>query len=407
MSTAAGRSAGDDGPDFAAAAGRGDALPQASDAVEPADALGEVWNLLDALPRAAASPSMTATTIEMAAVEAERSAGSIAALPPSVAGRRGAASTPRSRPVGRRTLAAAALVAGSLVAGIVAGRATAPNTDHRRTLEYLPVVQNLDLLREAGSVGFLEAVATRRFPPPRRPSFPRPAADMRRFEAAVDSLRSFRGDIQADAETIDGRRAEVMTLEGAERRELERSAATFAGLTAEKRRELVRLAEAFGDPRRGDLIEAAFFWHLWILSCDPADRKDIIELESPGRLEWLERQTRIDRRMEERLDGRPPRGWWDRQRPPPGPDPRDRDWPPPGPPNGPPRQGPPSFEGPAAGGPGPARLDGPPRPRRPPDRRPPSTGPGSSDEPDDPVGAATPGFSSGDRSPAETPAPPR
>jgi len=39
-------------------------------ATDPSLALGEVWELLDVLPAAAASPDMMATTIEMAAVPA-------------------------------------------------------------------------------------------------------------------------------------------------------------------------------------------------------------------------------------------------------------------------------------------------------------------------------------------------
>jgi hypothetical protein len=370
-----------DGPDSAAAARRGDAPPAAPEAVEPADALADVWDLLDALPRAAAGPSMTATTIEMVAVEVERSAGSLAAVP-NASARRGPAPPRPAGPTTRRLLGAAAVVAGSLLAGIVAGRATAPGIQ-RRGLERLPAVRNVELLREAGSVEFLEAVAERRFPPPRRPALPRLVADMRRFEAGLESLRAFRADAAADTGTLDARRAEVAAMTAAERRELERSAETFARLSGGEREDVVRLAEALGDPRRRDLIDAARLWHLWIVSCDPADRQDIIELGSRGRLEWLERQSRLDRRADDRPDGRPPRGW-DRDRPPPDLDRDERRWPPPGPPRfGPPPFGPPRQDG----------FDGPPRPRRPPDRG--------------PAAAPRDAAPSEEPSPAGTPAPPR
>jgi hypothetical protein len=49
-------------------------------------------------------------------------------------------------------IGATAVVIGALLAGVVAGRATALNSDHR-ILEYLPVVRNIDLLREAIEMG--------------------------------------------------------------------------------------------------------------------------------------------------------------------------------------------------------------------------------------------------------------
>jgi hypothetical protein len=48
--------------------------PAPTDADEPAEILSGVWELLDELPRAAASARLAATTVEMAAVTAERDA---------------------------------------------------------------------------------------------------------------------------------------------------------------------------------------------------------------------------------------------------------------------------------------------------------------------------------------------
>ena len=109
-------------------------------ATEPALALGEVWDLLDSLPHVAASAALSTTTLEMAAV------------PPAAA----------ARPSVFRGvwLPAALVAAAALVAGYAAGWATA--TDHdRRVLEHLAVAEHFDLLREAGSVGFLEELARR------------------------------------------------------------------------------------------------------------------------------------------------------------------------------------------------------------------------------------------------------
>jgi hypothetical protein len=90
--------------------------PAAAPAEKPADALGEAWELLDLLPRSAGSPSMTATTLEMAAVGAGRP----------VASRR------RSPWIVAATWAVpAAAVVGGLVLGYLAGRVTAPVAERR------------------------------------------------------------------------------------------------------------------------------------------------------------------------------------------------------------------------------------------------------------------------------------
>ena len=135
------------------------ALPTPVDdaaATDPSLALGEVWELLDVLPAAAASPDMMATTIEMAAVPA----GEMISRTGSGAttARSGRPAEAAAWPPVRQWLPGAAIVLASLLAGIAVGRATVP-TPETTILACLPVVQHLDLLREAGSVGFLEAVA--------------------------------------------------------------------------------------------------------------------------------------------------------------------------------------------------------------------------------------------------------
>lgn len=73
----------------------------------PADVLGDVWEALDLLPRSTMPASMTATTIEMAAVSA----------------RARMAPTPRSPGT---WLLVAVVVAGCFAIGLVAGRMTLP-----------------------------------------------------------------------------------------------------------------------------------------------------------------------------------------------------------------------------------------------------------------------------------------
>jgi len=77
---------------------------------DPAAALGDVWDALDALPRLATPPSVTATTIEMVAVSAQHRAVLAA------------------RPTPLAWLGAASLVIAGFVGGCLAGRTTLPAT---------------------------------------------------------------------------------------------------------------------------------------------------------------------------------------------------------------------------------------------------------------------------------------
>lgn len=86
----------------------------------PAEALGEAWELLDILPRSAATPSMTATTLEMVAASAAGNAR------PSIG------PTRRSPWSGIMLwVVPAAAVIGGLVLGYMLGRATAPTAERR------------------------------------------------------------------------------------------------------------------------------------------------------------------------------------------------------------------------------------------------------------------------------------
>ena len=200
-----------------------------------------------------------------------------------------------------------------------------PNPD-AAILASLPIVQHVDLLREAGSVAFLEAVAKGGYQPPRRPPAVQSKAavreDAEEFDAAIAALRAD-GTRNADRETVARRREQVLRMPDAERRQLERSAETFTRLSGADRSELVAVGRALADPSRGQLLRAARLWHLWVQLRDPADRRDVIELSSEDRLEWLDRATRFGARLEGRMDardnGRPPfdREWENRRRPPP------------------------------------------------------------------------------------------
>ena len=271
----------------------------------PAEALSDVWGLLDELPRGAASPVLTATTIEMAAV---------AGAGPRARGSRSGVGT---------WLGPAAVVATALVVGVIAGRATAPDPD-RMLLEHLPIVRHLDLLREAGSVTFLEAASGRGGPPLRMLVRQGPEAarqDAAEFTANLAALGRL---LRADTAT---RRAVVADLPVEERAELERSLRAFTELFAAERKTLATVAEALADPARPELRTAALDWHRWLAASRPEDRDDIIASNADKRLDWIDwYAARLEGRGRPGQPDRPPPGgrWPPRGDFPPGPDGRFR-----------------------------------------------------------------------------------
>jgi hypothetical protein len=288
-------------------------------ATDPSLALADVWDLLDVLPAAVASPDMMASTIEMAAVPASaaisRTGSRIGPDGRATSGRVGRPAPAAAWPSVRQWLPGAALVLASLLAGIAVGRATAP-VPESALLASLPVVQHLDLLREAGSVAFLEAVAKGGYPPPRRPPLAQSKADVREdaeeFDAAIAALRAG-GPVTADRETLSLRREQVLRMPEAQRRQLDRSAETFQRLNRADCSELIAVGRALADPGREQLLKAARLWHAWVQLRDPADRRDIIDLSGEDRLEWLDRWSRIDSRQDGRDSMRP---FYDRDRDP-------------------------------------------------------------------------------------------
>jgi hypothetical protein len=238
------------------------------DDLAPAEVLGDVWPLLDELPRAAASSRLTATTVEMAAVTARR--------------------PDPQRDRLRTWLGPLAVVAAALVLGIFAGRITTPAT--ARPLVDLPLVQHLDLLQEAGSEAFLEQLAARRADLPGRGG-PRFGGELGRraaesFTARIESLEAA---LAADrARTAADRRAWFEALPLDERHELEKSAAAYRTLSPTQRELLAGVAAALVDPARPELREAAQAWHLWLSAMRPTERPDIIAYGTDNRLAWID-----------------------------------------------------------------------------------------------------------------------
>jgi hypothetical protein len=301
------------------------------------------------------------------------------------------------------------VVIGGLGAGYAAGRSSAPDPD-RRVLDHLPEIEHLDLLREAGSVGFLEEIAKAGYAPPRRLSpVQSPAAvieDTREFDAAIEELRKSAA-AEPTAEVLAERRGRVLALSERERRRIEKSVETWQALATADQRELARLARGLADPRREQLVKAARLWHQWVRQRDPADRRDVIDLGTAERVEWLDRWTRLEARFDQPRPGFE-REWDNRRRFPFG-QPGGSGQP------GGPGSGGPGSGGPGSGGPG----SGGPRPQRPSGAGPGGPGPGPGARPGGGPGGEPrpqPPFNGREQPPpprpdrpgsAETPPPPR
>jgi hypothetical protein len=272
----------------------------------PAGDLGDIWQMLDALPPAAASVDLAATTVDLVAAKVA-----------------GAARSREREPVGLGGwLVRLAAVTAALAGGLVVGRATAPDPD-RWVLDKLPVIEHLGLLREAGSIDFLEAVAERMSAsqePSRWLRYGRdPQAlrdEAREFDAA---LKQFEADATARArgtDLLEARRKQVTKLPADKRAELERAAETFRGLSSLDRRELTAVAAALADPTNRRLRDAGRMWHVILAAMNPVFRRTVIEMPAADRIEMLERSPG---RTREDFRDRRPNGDGDERRPPFGP----------------------------------------------------------------------------------------
>jgi len=160
--------------------------------------------------------------------------------------------------------------------------------------DYLPVLEHYDVVREAGSVEFLMAIAQRNYPPPRRPFARSGDAAPPSYEALDAAVAAFASEpfgVGAGGEAE--RRMALSRRTSEERRRLADAAVAFQRLSSMERRDLVQVARALGGrdgagPDRDELLAAARLWHQWLATRDPADRKAVIELDTAERLEWLD-----------------------------------------------------------------------------------------------------------------------
>lgn len=269
----------------------------------PAGDLGDIWQMLDALPTAAASVDLAATTVDLVAAKVA-----------------GAGRSREREAVGLAGwLMRLAAVTAALAGGLVVGRTTAPDPD-RWVLDKLPLIEYLGLLREAGSVDFLEAVAERMSGSQEPPRWLRAGRDPQALRAEAKEFDEALKQLEADAtarargaDTLEARRRQVTKLPAVKQAELERAAETFRGLSSIDRRELTALATALADPTNGRLRDAGRMWHVILAAMNPVFRRTVIEMPAADRIEMLERSPA---RPREDFRDRRPTGDGDERRPP-------------------------------------------------------------------------------------------
>lgn len=253
---------------------------EAGQPASAAAALGEVWEALDALPRARAAAPLAATTLELVATAVEPA-------PP------GGGAGSRSW----RWLGPVATVCAALVCGFVAGRIAAPDPDEY-LLRNLPLVRHLELLRELHSVAFLEELERIRPQPPRRLLVASGRTDLQaeqaRLASEIAALRTAGPWGDAGRAAVEERRREVAGLPPADRERLRATAAELGERPREDRRRLENVAAAIVDSRADGVREAARLWRLWVAASNPLDREKIIDLDAARRLEWMRHESRSD-----------------------------------------------------------------------------------------------------------------
>lgn len=285
----------------AGSTGAGRSSGEGSD-TDVADPLDDIRVLLDPLAPSSAPKTLTSTTIEMAAV--------------SSAARPGVRTRAARRP-SRSSWVPAGCVLAALLIGLGIGWATTSDPDER-ILEYLPVVEHLGVLQEAGSVAFLRSVAERDYPPPRRFPFGRPPEDREgggrprtddsaaapadegwpQLNETLEALQEGPFGPETPGNEVAARREHVEDLDDDARRRLADAARAFQELPFSRRHDIIELARALGegdpDGELQSLLAAARSWHQWLAWRDPADRHAVVALDATDRLEWLDRYARFN-----------------------------------------------------------------------------------------------------------------
>jgi len=216
--------------------------------------LERTWDLLDELPRVTVDESFASSTAEMVAIAAERELEAQKA------------ELPRQR---RRWWTwSVAVLAAAVLCGFLGMRWLLPDPN-RQLLADLPILENLDAYRQAGSVEFLRMLSTER-------PIPVPGGD-----SAGQTVKP----PTAAAETPLARRERVEQMTPQEKDQLNRKAGRFFELPLDEQRQLRALHEAIQQhPQRDELYRVMFSYYDWLKTLTAGEPTDLHQLGPEERL---------------------------------------------------------------------------------------------------------------------------
>jgi hypothetical protein len=260
--------------------------------------LERTWDLLDELPRATVDESFGSSTAEMVAIAAEEELESQKA------------DVPRQRRAEWNWLLGG--LAGAVLCGYLAMRWVLPDPN-AQLLADLPILENLDAYRQAGSVEFLRMLSADR---------PIPVAAGDATAAAPKAPT-----VATETPLAQRERVEKMTPQGKD--QLGRKAQRFFDLPLDEQRQLRDLHAAIQQhPQRDELYRVMFSYYDWLKTLTSGEPTDLHQLPPNERLakikqiegkrlatedrqaiETWARKLAQDRKLDRRFDGRsgPPR----------------------------------------------------------------------------------------------------
>jgi muconolactone delta-isomerase len=233
--------------------------------------LQQTWDLLDDLPRVDADDVFARSTVEMVACSIEQTEAS-----------RGG---PLQRGRQLRWLLAAVLVLAAASAGFLATWNTT-RRDDRRLLADLPLIENFDALRSAGSLAFLTSLhQASLFAPP----LPTDDPSVMQSTASTAQAGASPGNVALPMvvpwQELDKRRLRLERLSAQDKLALQLRRRRFESAPPEQRR-LARetYEQLVGHEQRNELWPLLLQYHLWLEALPASEREPLLQLPDKQRL---------------------------------------------------------------------------------------------------------------------------
>jgi vacuolar-type H+-ATPase subunit E/Vma4 len=225
------------------------------------------WDMLDRLQRSTVDENFTRSTLEMVSLAAAKEEQPL----------------PASGRFDRRRLGIVALVAAAaLMLGYAGGRTLWPDPN-RELLQDLPVLEDLDLYEQAGSIDFL-----------------RKLADTGLFGDEAGQVKATPG--LAVSEAPADRRAEIARMMSAEKEHLVRKLQRFDAYSTEQQQRLRQIYESLNHDADGrPLREVLIRYHEWLETLISNVREELDDLPEDGRIDRIHqlKHEQAERRKQE------------------------------------------------------------------------------------------------------------